>query len=1052
MRRKIKYPAFCIAGFLIIISFCGIIFYYYHHPSSIKTLIEKSVSRLTGTSLTIKDLSYSLKPLKIQAKGITFKPVGKQHGFYLKIPDFYADIALKGVFGHKTLILKNLKINGFSFHLSEGIIIPESTKKAESTSFFIRLLKGVTAFFFFRDIKLQDAEIINSDIALNPGGQAVRLTAPYLHITTDHPVSFVNQQMKLFLSARETSIHTPGVDINNMKVKAGLIYDHNNKILRFETLNLFFEAMSLKQKSEGKTDPMTFHIKSKGILNLKNSVLNVPEFHLTADDILLLNGNLNAGFGPQTYTELKLFDCHIFPQRIKPLLSDRIKVMFAPYSLSGAININGNIKGLKKKKKWGWYCDLKVLLRQNSFSYTTDRIRAAGRVTGHIKAEGRFPDTKISGSIKAEKATFSGKGVELKHFKTAFSLSGTHPDYQIKDLTAHIPLIKTEISNKDISFDDIRVHVETGRLEGKKGVLFLPEIRLDSSSLKNLVLSLTAKKGQMVLQLQGKDVHIIESAIARNLVPSGWQFSGLDSIQLRAVLKDKKDLSFTSRLGFQEFGFQNKDASSMGEKITINVETTGKITLGSPHISAITSLEIHGGEVLHDRFYFDLNTNPFFSSSEGKYDFPEKSLQLSHLLLELKDIITLNISGKLLQKARDHNVDLSIDIPRTSLKQIFHHFVLEPFQAEKPFLTALNIEGDISGNLKLKESGADWMITGDMMWREGEISSVEKGLSFQGIHLDLPLLYQSRKGINDKKTANGKLSIQSMNLPLLPRQPITLKFDVNPNQLSVRSPTILKVPGGSIQIGPIEMRHIYSPQPSIETSLIVNPVKINPLLSKIWAHSIQGTIEGELDRIYLEKGILNSHGELRAEVFDGKILFSDLSASGNFTSAPVFKLNARWKDLNLAMITKGTPFGEIEGVLNGHIRDLDIAYGQPQKFDLLLETVKKRGISQKISVKAVDSIAQIGGGQTPFIGLAGIYTSFFKEFPYKKIGVYATLENDVFRVNGTIREGGKEYLVKRSRFSGINVINQNPDNRISFKDMVKRIKRVGKRSAGSELN
>ena len=34
-------------------------------------------------------------------------------------------------------------------------------------------------------------------------------------------------------------------------------------------------------------------------------------------------------------------------------------------------------------------------------------------------------------------------------------------------------------------------------------------------------------------------------------------------------------------------------------------------------------------------------------------------------------------------------------------------------------------------------------------------------------------------------------------------------------------------------------------------------------------------------------------------------------------------------------------------------------------------------------------------------------------------------------------------MIKRGSFSGVDIINQNPDNRISFKDMVKRIKRIG---------
>ena len=54
----------------------------------------------------------------------------------------------------------------------------------------------------------------------------------------------------------------------------------------------------------------------------------------------------------------------------------------------------------------------------------------------------------------------------------------------------------------------------------------------------------------------------------------------------------------------------------------------------------------------------------------------------------------------------------------------------------------------------------------------------------------------------------------------------------------------------------------------------------------------------------------------------------------------------------------------------------------------------------------------------------------------------ASLNNDVFTINGTIVENGVEYLVRRSGLSGVDVVNLNPDNRISFKDMIKRIQRI----------
>ena len=179
---------------------------------------------------------------------------------------------------------------------------------------------------------------------------------------------------------------------------------------------------------------------------------------------------------------------------------------------------------------------------------------------------------------------------------------------------------------------------------------------------------------------------------------------------------------------------------------------------------------------------------------------------------------------------------------------------------------------------------------------------------------------------------------------------------------------------------------------------------------------------------------------MNAGFFGGEIILSGLSASGLFSPSPVCRLSVLFSDLRLEQLTAGTEFGKIEGVMQGRIKGLELAYGQPQSFDLWMETVEKEGVPKRISVEAVDNIARIGGGQSPFVGMAGILTSFFREFPYKKIGIHTTLENDIFTINGTIKEGGKEYLVKRSGFSGVDVINQNPDNRIRFKDMVKRIK------------
>jgi len=456
---------------------------------------------------------------------------------------------------------------------------------------------------------------------------------------------------------------------------------------------------------------------------------------------------------------------------------------------------------------------------------------------------------------------------------------------------------------------------------------------------------------------------------------------------------------------------------------------------------AKTSIGVGGGELLCDRFYVDLRKNGFLGICEGAYDPDKGSVKVSDVQLRLKDVIAVGGSGTV-SMGKVPRAALSLKVQETRLKPVFDIFLLEPFRRENPLLSSLLVDGLISAFLELKGTRADWAAKGHCRWVDGFCSSEDRGFSFKGIDFDLPIWLESGKGRPGQGKEKGALSIGSATVPTLPEQTIRFIFEALPNQLVLTSPTNLKIPGGELRVGPVVCRDIKSSERSIVTSLTMEQVQIEPLLSGMWAQTVKGTINGKLAPIRFEGDHIRSEGEISAQVFDGQVVLSDFNVSGVFTPGPVVGFSARWDDLSLAGLTSGTAFGKVEGVLRGHVNGVEIAYGQPQAFDLLLETVGKKGVSQKISVKAVENISQLGGGQSPFIGIAGLLASVFDDFPYTKIGIRASLQNDVFRINGTIKEGGTEYLVKRGSISGVNVVNQNPDNRVRFKDMVKRIKRV----------
>jgi len=515
----------------------------------------------------------------------------------------------------------------------------------------------------------------------------------------------------------------------------------------------------------------------------------------------------------------------------------------------------------------------------------------------------------------------------------------------------------------------------------------------------------------------------------------------MNDLRLSDTLQADGPWQVNAKLSVADLVFHNKAGSLMGEKISFAAQIEGDVDFNRSSMTFAAFFEAKTGEALYARYYLNLAKNPVAASCKGTYRLQQKTLLLSEFRFDLKDILPLEING-LLSHGPGHDADLTVNIPQASLKPIFQLLLQEPYKTETPLLAALETGGTVSAEFRIKELKNSRQVTGRIGWRGGNIALPDRGISIKGIHMDLPVWYRTGSAQPPVETLKGKLEIQSAIFPPLPEQLLSMLVEVGPNRVSVDTPTVIHVPGGDLRLGPVKAENIFSPDISIQSHLACDGIKLRSLLSGIKVLPPQSTLSGMLDSIRFENNTVTCQGEIAADVFGGKIIVSDLGVSGLLTSAPVFRFNAYWDDLLLAEMTTDTPFGKIEGVLKGRINDVEIAYGQPQKFVLLLETVPKKGVPQTISIQAVDNIAQIGGGQSPFVGMAGAFASVFKKFSYEKIGMQAGLENDMFTINGTIREDGTEYLVKRRSFSGVNIVNQNPDNRISFKDMMKRIQRI----------
>ncbi len=625
-------------------------------------------------------------------------------------------------------------------------------------------------------------------------------------------------------------------------------------------------------------------------------------------------------------------------------------------------------------------------------------------------------------------------------------ISTRYPVIEITNGTLQIPRAGVPRGTPDIPIGDIRFAIPDGRMDMENRTLALPKVRFEAFGLKNLLLAVDLKVGSINLMLQGEKTALLQAAVAHHLLPSNLNFSAGDSFRIEVAGPEGGPWQVRANVSLTDLGFQNKDGSLVGEKISLATEAQGIVDLQHSRMTVVVDAKADAGEALYDRYYLNLAQNPLVVSCNGTYRFQQQFLQISRLRFDLTDILPFEIKGSLTPAMSIRDADLTVSIPRTPVKPIFHYLLQEPYKTEKPFLAAMETGGTVSAEWAVKKKENAWRVMGRLGWREGSLTMRDRGISMTGIQLDLPVWYQTGFPEAPVDRLKGACAVTSVVSPPLPEQPLKIVLDAGPNWISVDSPTVIRVPGGDLRLGAVQVKNLFSSDVSVHTRLAFDEINLGSLLSGFGAFPPDGAPEGHLtgilDPVRYEKHTVTSQGEMAVTVFGGKIVLSDLGASGILTSAPVLTFNAGWDDLLLTEMTTDTTFGKIEGVLRGHIRDFEIAYGQPQRFDLLLETVKKKGTPQTISIAAIDNITRIGGGQSPFMGFAGAVASVFDKFPYEKIGIRARLENDMFIINGTIREDGVEYIVKRRGFSGVDIVNQNPDNRINFKDMVKRIQRI----------
>ncbi len=359
----------------------------------------------------------------------------------------------------------------------------------------------------------------------------------------------------------------------------------------------------------------------------------------------------------------------------------------------------------------------------------------------------------------------------------------------------------------------------------------------------------------------------------------------------------------------------------------------------------------------------------------------------------------------------------------------------------------MTIEGTMGAGLHVTKEDDHLSVAGKVTLADTNLERPATETVFLDIDAEFPIHYESRKAGSDSPVgpfpAEGFLRIGEFRNSLLTIKPLDISLRAGTNAFSIE-PLSLDLYGGRLELG----RTAISVDPKSGFlqgigSLALHDLDISRLPIQSPQFKLTGKVQAEFPRLDISPKEIAVSGRGEANVFGGKLLLRDLIVSDPFTPGRSISLNIDLLNLDLKKLTDEVPFGEVTGIVRGEVRNLVISFRQPERFEFRIESVPRKGVPQTFSLKAVDDLTVLSSGEQASVGTSQFWMRFIRGFRYEKLGIVSTLRNDTFTLNGTIHEGGVEYLVKKPALFGINVINRMPEKLISFKEMTSRLRRVG---------
>ncbi|MEM9387864.1 MAG: hypothetical protein AAGA68_22615 [Pseudomonadota bacterium] len=207
-----------------------------------------------------------------------------------------------------------------------------------------------------------------------------------------------------------------------------------------------------------------------------------------------------------------------------------------------------------------------------------------------------------------------------------------------------------------------------------------------------------------------------------------------------------------------------------------------------------------------------------------------------------------------------------------------------------------------------------------------------------------------------------------------------------------------------------------SAPPTIELDASLTAIGMRALSHALEWPPLAGTLSGRIPSVTYENGDIAIAGTLEAEVFSGLIAIDGLRVREPFGNRAIARANIEWRQLDLEELSSTFSFGRMNGRVDGYLTDMVLLNWSPLRFDGALFTSPGDRSRHRISQRAVDNIASLGGASA---ALSSTFLRFFEDFAYDELRLGCRLQDGVCLMSGleavTDDTGLPGYLILRGR-------------------------------------